>query len=194
MQYPFKLGKKEMVLFATVFVVGFAFYLILRQKKPKRDYTKYRWYKNENGRKIVESLHPKFKPLVKEWMSKVEDELGLEIYPTSGYRTYAQQEALRNANSSNARPGYSSHNYGTAIDVNVRKEGKAIALKASSLDTWKKTGVTDLAKKEGILWVGKFGTYHDPIHFHIEPNGYSTSKLRELYLAGKVDKDGYVLV
>jgi hypothetical protein len=194
MQSPFKVGKKELVLFATVFVVGLAFYIIFRQKKPTRDYTKYKWYKNESGRKIVESLHPKFKPLVKEWMSKVEDELGLEIFPTSGYRTYDEQVALHNANPSNARPGYSNHNFGTAIDVNVMKDGVITVRKMDTLDKWKKSGVTELAKKEGILWYGKHGTYHDPVHFHVDLNGLTTAQLREKYLAGKVDANGYVLV
>lgn len=194
MQSPFKLGKKELVLFATVFVVGLAFYIIFRQKKPTRDYTKYKWYKNLAGRKIVESLHPKFKPLVKEWMSEVEDKLGLEIFPTSGYRTYAEQVELHNANPSNARPGYSNHNFGTAIDVNVMKDGVITVRKMDTLDKWKKSGVIDLAKKQGILWYGKHGTYHDPVHFHVDLNGLTTAQLREKYLAGKVDKNGYVIV
>jgi peptidoglycan L-alanyl-D-glutamate endopeptidase CwlK len=193
MQSRFKLGKKELVLLATTFVIGIAFYLIFSKKTP-RDYTKYKWYKNENGRKMVEKLHPKFKPLVKEWMSDVEDKLGLEIYPTSGFRTYAEQARLHANNSGNAKPGYSYHNFGLAIDVNVKKDGKIIIVKNDTLAKWKDSGVVDAARKVGLEWIGKFGTYHDPVHFQYELGSKTTSDLRASYDAGKKDSNGYVLV
>jgi hypothetical protein len=116
------------------------------------------------------------------------------LYATSGYRTFAEQVVLHNQNSSNAKAGYSSHNFGFAVDLNVRKNGKTILQKASSNEAWEKSGVVDLARKIGIKWVGNFGSYHDPVHFFIQPNGLDTTELRAMYNNGKKDSSGYVLV
>ena len=152
------------------------------------------WYNDGVSKKKIEKLHPKFKNMVAELFTRAEKELGLTLYATSGYRSYAEQVILHNQNSSNALPGYSSHNFGFAIDLNVRKNGKAILLKASSNEAWKKSGIVDLAKSIGIDWVGDYGSYHDPVHFFLKPGGLSTTQLRSLYNAGQKDKEGYVLV
>ena len=153
-----------------------------------------KWYKDGQSKAIIEKLHPKFRNMIAELFTRAEKELGYTLYATSGYRSYAEQVALYNQNSSNAKPGFSSHNFGFALDLNVRKDGKAILLKAFSNDAWKKSGVVDLAKNIGIDWVGDFGSYHDPVHFFLNPNGLSTTKLRALYDLGKKDAQGYVLV
>ena len=132
--------------------------------------------------------------MVAELFTRAEKELGLTLYATSGYRTYAEQVALHNQNSSNANAGYSSHNFGFAVDLNVRKNGKTILQKASSNNAWEKSGVVALARKIGIQWVGNFGSYHDPVHFFLKPNGLDTTQLRAMYNSGKKDNDGYVLV
>ena len=152
------------------------------------------WYNDGVSKNKIEKLHPKFKNMVAELFTRAEKELGLNLYATSGYRTYAEQVILHNQNSSNALPGYSSHNFGFAIDLNVRKNGKAILLKASSNEAWKKSGIVDLAKSIGIDWVGDYGSYHDPVHFFLKPGGLSTTELRSLYNAGKKDINGYVIV
>ena len=116
-----------------------------------------KWYNDGESKQKIEKLHPKFRNMIAELFTRAEKELGYTLYATSGYRTYAEQVVLHNQNSSNAKPGFSSHNFGFALDLNVRKDGKAILLKASSNDAWKKSGVVDLAKKIGIDWVGDFG-------------------------------------
>jgi hypothetical protein len=153
-----------------------------------------RWYNDGRSKAIIEKLHPKFRNMIAELFTRAEQELGYTLYATSGYRTFAEQVALHNQNSSNARAGFSSHNFGFAIDLNVKKDGKIILLKASSNDAWEKSGVVALARKIGIKWVGNFGTYHDPVHFFLTPNGLTTTQLRAMYNAGKVDNSGYVIV
>ena len=153
-----------------------------------------KWYNDGHSKAIIEKLHPKFRNLVAELFTRAEKELGLTLYATSGYRTYAEQVALHNQNSSNAKAGYSSHNFGFAVDLNVRKNGKTILQKASSNEAWEKSGIVDLARKIGIKWVGNFGSYHDPVHFFIQPNGLDTTELRAMYNEGKKDSSGYVLV
>jgi hypothetical protein len=153
-----------------------------------------KWYNDGHSKAIVEKLHPKFRNMVAELFTRSEKELGLTLYATSGYRTYAEQVALHNQNSSNAKAGYSSHNFGFAIDLNVKKNGAIILKKASTNEAWEKSGVVALARKIGIQWVGNFGSYHDPVHFFLKPNGLDTTELRAMYNNGKKDNSGYVLV
>jgi hypothetical protein len=158
---------------------------------------KYRWYKDEHTRNIVNRLHPKYRGKIAEFFSKIEEELGYTAYATSGYRTFKEQQALHNQNSNNAQAGYSSHNFGFAIDINVKnKDGNIFLKKADSSKKWRDSGVVPLSEKLGLLWGGdgNFGSYHDPVHFFIKPKGNSTSDLRALVNSGKVDNNGYVLV
>ena len=61
----------------------------------------------------------------------------------------------------------------------------------------KNVGVIDkIAKEMGLKWGGggQFGSYHDPVHFFIEPDGKSTTQLLAIHNSGKVDSNGYVIV
>lgn len=175
--------------------------LITRKLILKKDYSKYfnkkyRWYNDSQTRSVVNKLHPDYKGRVAEFFSKIESELGYTAYATSGLRTFEEQKELHNQNSSNAEAGHSSHNFGFAVDVNIKdKDGDVFLKKADSSKKWRNSGVVPLAEKLGLLWGGdgNFGSYHDPIHFYIKPNGKSTDQLRALVNDGKVDKKGYVL-
>ena len=192
-----KLDKKTILTLAGVMVATIIFATILF-KKTKIDKNWFlpntKWYNDGSSKNTIEKLHPKFRNMVAELFTRAETELGLTLFATSGYRTYAEQVALHNQNSSNAKAGFSSHNFGFAVDLNVRKNGTTILKKASSNQQWINSGVVGLAKKIGIDWVGDFGSYHDPVHFFLKPNGLSTSDLRAMYDSGKKDKSGYVLV
>jgi hypothetical protein len=156
-----------------------------------------KWYKDSHTRSVVQKLHPRFRNKIAEFFTKMEKQLGLSAYATSGYRTIAEQTALHNQNPSNAKPGYSSHNFGFAIDINVKnKDGKIFLLKNTPDKQWNDSKVVQLAKDLGLSWGGggAFGNYRDPVHFYIKPNGLSTTDLRAMYNDGKKDKEGYVLV
>jgi hypothetical protein len=176
--------------------------LLLSDSSKSKDYSKYfnnkyRWYKDEKTRNVVNKLHPNYRGRIAEFFSKIEDELGFTAYATSGYRSFKEQEALRSQNSSNAKAGYSSHNFGYAIDMNVKdKNGDIFLRKADSSKKWRDSGVVPLSEKLDLSWGGdgNFGSYHDPVHFYIKPNGKSTDQLRALVNDGKVDDSGYVLV
>lgn len=191
-----KLEKKDIFLVAGV-ITATIILINLLVKKKNWFTVETRWSKNQKTKNIVSNLHPKFKNKIAEFLTKIETELGLTAIATSGLRTFEQQANLHKINPNNARAGYSSHNYGFAIDINVKdKNGKIFLLKNTSDDSWIKSGVVNLAKKLNLKWGGggAFANYRDPIHFYITPNGQTTSKLREKYLAGKVDSNGYVLV
>jgi hypothetical protein len=153
--------------------------------------------KDSNSEKEVQRLHPKFRNIARALINRTKNKLGLDMFVTSGLRTYAKQAELHKQNSQNARPGYSSHNFGFAFDVNVKdKKGNIILRKSSSSKQWKDAGVVKIANDLGLKWGGDgaFGSYHDPVHFYIKPNGKSTSELRALNDSGKKDSSGYVLV
>ena len=185
------LTNKTFQLYAGSFLIGFSLLLILR-KVLKKDYSKYKWYNNSRTRGYFDKLHPKFQPLVAEWFSKIENN-GMDVYPTSGFRSFEKQAQLYKENPSNAKPGYSYHNFGLAIDVNILKNGNIILRKSDSCEKWKQSLVPKLAVDSNIRWMCKFGNYHDPVHFDFVPTGLNTTKLRERVLNGQVDSNGYVI-
>ena len=157
-----------------------------------------KWYRDNNTKGIVSKLHPQFREKVKEFFSRVEKELGLQMYATSGYRTFEEQAILKRNNKNNAEAGFSDHNYGFAIDVNVidPKTGKIILKKANTSKDWENSGVVKISKEMGFNWGGggAFGSYHDPVHFYEKPKGLSTASMRELHNSGKIDSNGYVII
>jgi hypothetical protein len=191
-----KLQKSDYIKLAGIFVATIVIVKILFGNKSNKNWflTTTKWYNDGQSKKIIDRLHPKFKDKIAEFFTRAEQELGYELLATSGYRTFAEQQALYNQNNSNAKAGYSSHNFGFAVDLNAKKGGKIVLSKSSSNDSWEKSGLVALARKIGIAWVGNFGSYHDPVHFYIQPNGLSTTDLRAMYNAGKKDSAGYVLV
>ncbi len=111
------------ILVATIIVGN----IILKNTDDSKDWfdKNTKWYKDEHTKGIVNKLHPKFRNKIAQFFTKMERDLGLSAYATSGYRTFAEQEVLHKQNSANAKPGYSSHNFGFAIDINVKdKDGK----------------------------------------------------------------------
>jgi hypothetical protein len=120
-------------------------------------------------------------------------------------RTYEQQVRLWNANKHNAVPKTSKHEFGKAIDINVRniKSGKQV-YKKSSLAEWEATGVPQLARTMGFQWgdsrhIGQFGNYIDRVHFQVKGGIGSLSKTikRDITKAvtkykeiGELDVDG----
>lgn len=155
------------------------------------------WWRDSKTKDIINNLHPKFKDKASQFFATVEKQLGLRMFATSGYRTFAEQSELKKQNASNAAAGLSDHNYGFALDVNVvdPKTGKIILKKDSSSADWEKSGIVKIAKGLGMIWGGDaFAGYHDPVHFAIAPNGLKGSQLLALHNSGKVDSNGYVIV
>jgi hypothetical protein len=109
-----------------------------------------------------------------------------------------KQAQLHAENPQNAKAGYSAHNYGFAVDVNVidPKTNKVILKKSSSTADWEKSGVVKVAREMGLKWGGggAFGSYHDPVHFYIEPKGLKTMDMLAIKNQGKIDNQGYILV
>lgn len=152
---------------------------------------------DSNTETQIRALHPKFQNLARAFVNRAKRNLGLTVFLTSGYRSFEKQQQLYNQNKQNAKPGYSSHNYGFAMDVNVKdKNGNIILKMNSSDDQWQKSGILDLAKELGLKWGGggTFGSYNDRVHFFITPNGKTTQMLLAEHNKGNVDSKGYVII
>jgi len=150
-----------------------------------------KWYRDEKTKTIIYNLHPSIIYDFKEFLSRVEKEIGLQIIATSGYRTWAEQANLHKQNKQNASAGNSDHNYGFALDINaLDKSGKNILMKATSKQKWQESGLVDIAKNMGFKWGGDFQSYHDPVHFYKQP--LSTSEMKAKYLAGNKNINGYI--
>lgn len=162
--------------------IALALLLILSQiksaKRPKKDRIK-QMAEIQNAN-ILNDLHPAVKS---NFIAFVNDILALGYTPvlTSGYRSFAKQQLLKEQDHRNASAGFSSHNYGMAIDL-VLVKGKNTINKNSPISEWEKTGVPALAKRKyGMRWGGEFAGYPDTVHFDYQ-NKYPTNTLYKLAL------------
>lgn len=128
-------------------------------------------------------LHPKFQPVVAEFIKAVEDRTGYKVIITSAGRSIQEQAKLYEENSSNAKPGSSYHEFGMAVDINAQK-GTTVLKKSTPVADWVGSGIPAIAKEFGLRWGGDFTSYHDPVHFDWGVRysiAYLQGKAREQY-------------
>ncbi len=109
---------------------------------------------------------------------------GIDIMVTSGYRSFAEQNALYAQGRTkpgnivtNARGGQSLHNYGLAIDVvPLGANGQPDWNVPNSV--WQKIGAA--GKRQGMEWGGDWTSFVDRPHFQMTA-GRSTSSLLNQY-------------
>lgn len=138
----------------------------------------------------IAGLHPEVRGLAAEFVNRVERDLGITLRVTQGTRTYAEQDALyaqgRTAPGdvvTNARGGYSNHNFGLAFDVvEIRADGSA-----NWNTDWDALG--GVAADVGLAWGGNWTTFVDRPHFELDA-GLSTAQLRERVASGDTT-DGF---
>jgi peptidoglycan LD-endopeptidase CwlK len=155
----------------------------------------------------IQKLHPKLRDDAMKILTDITNTIDT---PTSfcrfafTLRTFEEQQAIYNQGRTtkgsivtNAKPGQSLHNYGLAVDIAFVINGTE-----SSWDVkadWNKNKEADwmecvaIFKKYGWEWGGSWVSFKDLPHFQ-KTFGYSWQKLLQLKNAGKVDKDGYVLL
>lgn len=134
------------------------------------------------------SLHPAVRQQFIDFVSDIE-KMGYKVVITGSNRTFQRSAELKKADPRNASPGFSSHNYGMALDL-VLVKGKHMIQKNAPKAEWEATGVPKLAKeKYGMRWGGDFPGYVDNVHFDYQ-NKYPTKELYALALKqfGSVDK------
>lgn len=124
---------------------------------------------DDRSEKVIATLLPPVRPMARMLVQKAAAN-GIEIKVISGLRTYAEQDALyaqgrtRPGNKvTNARGGYSNHNFGIAFDVGVFSGSRYLA----SSPKYKAVGV--LGQELGLEWGGNWTSIVDEPHFQLRP-------------------------
>lgn len=127
----------------------------------------------KTNREHLESLHPVFKQNFINFYNELEKR-GFKPQINSSYRTFKRQAELKAEDKRNAAPGLSKHNYGLAIDIQLKDANGNIYGKTNPA-LWIKAGIPALAQKYHLIWGGTFTGYIDAVHFEVA--GINTANL-----------------
>ena len=135
---------------------------------------------NARSEAVIATLLPQVQPYARALFFKARDH-GITINIISGLRTYAEQDALyakgRTAPGkkvTNARGGYSNHNFGIAFDIGVFEGSRYLP----SSSKYKAVGV--LGQELGLEWGGNWKTIVDQPHFQLRPGWSAQMSERNL--------------
>lgn len=124
---------------------------------------------DERSEKVIGTLLPEVRPIARALVQKAAG-AGITIKVLSGLRTYEEQDALYakgrtkpGPRVTNARGGYSNHNFGIAFDVGVFEGGKYLG------NSPKYKAVGTLGVDLGLEWGGNWKTIVDQPHFQLRP-------------------------
>ncbi len=124
---------------------------------------------DNRSEKAIATLLPQVQPIARALVQKAAAS-GIQIKIISGLRSYAEQDALyaqgRTAPGNkvtNARGGYSNHNFGIAFDVGVFAGTKYLP----ESPQYKAVGI--LGVDLGLEWGGNWKTLVDEPHFQLRP-------------------------
>ncbi len=119
--------------------------------------------------KNIITLLPEVQPIARALVQKAA-QAGLQIKVLSGLRSYVEQEDLyakgRTAEGpkvTNARGGYSNHNFGIAFDIGVFEGTRYLP------DSPRYKAVGALGMDLGLEWGGNWKTIVDQPHFQLRP-------------------------
>lgn len=134
---------------------------ILRRTTPKKEI--------QMADPVFDNLHPELVAKVKKLLESCEKH-GLHVGVQKGFRSFREQAELyakgRTTSGkivTRAKPGFSWHNYGFAVDV-VFKKG--VKWSWSEEHDWDKLG--QLGKAVGLEWGGDWRTLKDRPHFELK--------------------------
>lgn len=141
---------------------------------------------DDRSERAIKTLLPSIQGFARRLVRELIKE-GINAKILSGSRTYAEQNALYEQGRSkpgniitNARGGYSWHNFGVAIDIGIFQEGKYL----DESPLYKKAG--EIGKEIGFEWGGDWqGNLVDEPHFQWNPNHVTLATARELAAEGK---------
>ena len=124
---------------------------------------------DERSERNIVTLLAEVQPLARTLIESAAA-IGIAIKVISGTRTYDEQNALYEQGRSkagrivtNARGGYSNHNFGVAFDIGVFEGGRYL----DESPAYKAVGA--LGMKLGLEWGGNWKTIQDEPHFQLRP-------------------------
>ena len=117
----------------------------------------------------IATLLPPVQPLAQSLIADAAT-AGISIKIISGTRTYEEQDALYEQGRTkpgrivtNARGGFSNHNFGVAFDIGVFEGGRYL----DESPAYKAVGA--LGKQLGLEWGGDWKSIQDEPHFELRP-------------------------
>lgn len=144
---------------------------------------------DSRSEKVIATLLPEVQPIARTLVQKAAAS-GITIRIISGLRTYEEQNALyaqgRTAPGNivtNARGGYSNHNFGIAFDVGVFERNKYLP------DSPKYKAVGALGMDLGLEWGGNWKTIVDQAHFQLRPAWAADLTQRQMLAALRSRRD-----
>lgn len=159
----------------------------------------------------IKLLHPKLRAEVEKIYDEIDKALSGTAICRFSYtlRTFAEQNALfaqgrtkPGKTVTKAKGGQSYHNYGLALDIVLLVDrDKNGTFETASWETVKDFDgdatadwmeIVAIFRKYGWQWGGEWNFKDDP-HFE-KTFGYKWQDLLKLHEAGKVDKNGFVLI
>lgn len=130
----------------------------------------------------IATLHPKAQEAARKFMSAVIPAMaakGVVVKIISGTRTYAEQDALYakgrttpGPRVTNARGGFSNHNFGVAWDIGLFNDGKYL----QHSPFYRACG--QIGRDMGLEWGGDWKSIKDEPHFEVK-TGLTISQKRD---------------
>jgi peptidoglycan L-alanyl-D-glutamate endopeptidase CwlK len=143
--------------------------IVDRSSSPDAALTEVSDLANARSEKVIGKLHPRVQPYARALYFKAREH-DLTINIISGLRTYEEQDALyaqgrtRPGNVvTNARGGYSNHNFGIAFDIGLFERNQYLG----ESPMYKAVGA--LGVELGLAWGGDWKTIVDQPHFQLRP-------------------------
>lgn len=132
------------------------------------------------------TLLPEAQNAVRAWLPQAQRflaERGLELRIICGTRSYAEQDKLYNKRPkvTNARGGYSMHNFGIAFDIGIFQNGKYLDDVCPTADKDYIALHRSCGSPEGMEWGGDWSGFADYPHYQLSRWGSSSSKLRAVF-------------
>lgn len=141
----------------------------------------------------IQTLHPAVRESATSVLAEATAALTGKAIPRFAFtfRSFSEQEALyaqgrttKGSIVTNARPGYSYHNYGLAFDIVLIINGKEASwdmrtdFDGDAIPDWME--VVKIAKAHGWVWGGDWKSFKDYPHFE-KTFGYTEKQLLEKY-------------
>ena len=144
-------------------------YIVRPQAQPTVAFTAPKDKANDRSEKVIATLLPQVRPYARALFFKARDK-GININIISGTRTFEEQDSLyaqgrstRGPKVTNARGGYSNHNFGIAFDIGVFDGNRYLA----ESPLYKAVGA--LGMELGLDWGGSWKSIVDQPHFELRP-------------------------
>jgi peptidoglycan LD-endopeptidase CwlK len=144
---------------------------------------------DDRSERVIATLLPEVQPYARALVTKAAAN-GITIKVISGLRTYAEQDDLYAQGRTksgqivtNARAGYSNHNFGIAFDIGVFEGSRYL----DESPKYKAVGV--LGMDLGLEWGGNWKTIQDEPHFQLRPKWASDLSERDMLAELRSRKD-----